>query len=381
MKQITMGNFFTICLGLLLLAANSAYAHKPSDSYLSLKAEPTHIQAQWDIALRDLDYAIGLDSDGSGELTWGEVRAKHPQIAAYASSRLVITANGKTCPLEVGEQMLDQHSDGTYAVIYFKVACSGLNSVDVNYSLLFDVDQQHKGLLKVTNAKGVVSTAIFSPETAQQVLNLADASRWRQFADYVVHGVWHIWIGFDHILFLISLLLPAVLVFNAHQWAPAPSFRSAAIDVLKIVTAFTIAHSITLSLAALQLISLPSRWVESVIALSVVLVALNNIFPVIRRYRWLIAFVFGLIHGFGFASILADLGLRQGSLVVALVGFNLGVELGQIVIVATFLPLAFALRTTRLYQKLIVFGGSSLIVLLATIWLIERAFEIQLISG
>ena len=129
------------------------------------------------------------------------------------------------------------------------------------------------------------------------------------------------------------------------------------------------------------MISLPSRWVESAIALSVVLAALNNIFPVVRRYRWFVAFVFGLIHGFGFASVLADLGLPQGSLAVALVGFNVGVELGQIVIVAIFLPLAFALRTRWLYQKLILIGSSSLIVLLATIWLIERAFDMRLISG
>ena len=366
---------------LLLLASNTAYAHKPSDSYLTLKVEANQLQGQWDIALRDLDFAIGLDGDDNGELTWDEVRAKHKDIAAYAASRLAFSAAGKSCPLEIGEQMLDTHSDGTYTVIYFKVACGDLAAVDMTYSLLFDVDPQHKGLLKLTNAVGQVSTSIFSPDNPHQVLTLANASKWQQFLDYVKHGTWHIWIGFDHILFLLSLLLPAVLIITENRWAPAPSFRAAAIDVLKIVTAFTLAHSITLSLAALQVISLPSRWIESAIALSVILAALNNLFPVFRGRRWLLAFAFGLIHGFGFASVLSDLGLPQSSLTLALVGFNVGVELGQVAIVAAFLPLAFALRAKWLYQKLIFTGGSCVIILLATIWLIERAFELRLISA
>ena len=366
---------------LLLLASNTAYAHKPSDSYLTLKVEANQLQGQWDIALRDLDFAIGLDGDDNGELTWDEVRAKHKDIAAYAASRLAFSAAGKSCPLEIGEQMLDTHSDGTYTVIYFKVACGDLAAVDMTYSLLFDVDPQHKGLLKLTNAAGEVSTAIFTPDNPHQVLTLAKASKWQQFVDYVKHGTWHIWIGFDHILFLLSLLLPAVLIIRENRWAPAPSFRAAAIDVLKIVTAFTLAHSITLSLAALQVISLPSRWIESAIALSVILAALNNLFPVFRGRRWLLAFAFGLIHGFGFASVLSDLGLPQSSLTLALVGFNVGVELGQVAIVAAFLPLAFALRAKWLYQKLIFTGGSCVIILLATIWLVERAFELRLISA
>ena len=366
---------------LLLLASNTAYAHKPSDSYLTLKVEANQLQGQWDIALRDLDFAIGLDGDDNGELTWDEVRAKHKDIAAYAASRLAFSAAGKSCPLEIGEQMLDTHSDGTYTVVFFKVACGDLAAVDMTYSLLFDVDPQHKGLLKLTSAAGEVSTAIFTPDNPHQVLTLANASKWQQFLDYVKHGTWHIWIGFDHILFLLSLLLPAVLIIKENRWAPAPSFRAAAIDVLKIVTAFTLAHSITLSLAALQVISLPSRWIESAIALSVILAALNNLIPVFRGRRWLLAFAFGLIHGFGFASVLSDLGLPQSSLTLALVGFNVGVELGQVAIVAAFLPLAFALRAKCLYQKLIFTGGSCLIILLATIWLIERAFELRLISS
>ena len=151
--------------------------------------------------------------------------------------------------------------------------------------------------------------------------------------------------------------------------------------MFKVVTAFTIAHSITLSLAALGVISLPSRWVESAIAASVVLAALNNVYPLVYAGRWAIAFGFGLIHGFGFASVLADLGLPQESLLLALVAFNLGVELGQLVIVGVFLPFAYALRDTRWYRRTIFVGGSVAVIAMASVWLIQRAFNVTLLPG
>ena len=165
------------------------------------------------------------------------------------------------------------------------------------------------------------------------------------------------------------------------RWQPAEDFRASFIDVVKVVTAFTLAHSITLSLAALGVVSLPSRWVESAIALSVVLAALNNLWPVVYGKRWVIAFAFGLIHGFGFASVLSDLGLPRESLLVALVAFNLGVELGQLVIVGIFLPIAYQLRATALYQRALVVCGSGAIALIASLWLTQRAFDLSIIGG
>jgi hypothetical protein len=189
--------------------------------------------------------------------------------------------------------------------------------------------------------------------------------------------VWHIWIGIDHILFLLSLLLPAVLIGSARGWAPAERFAPAFWDVFKIVTSFTVAHSITLSLAALSVISLPTRLTETAIALSVFLAALNNIWPVVHGRRWMVAFGFGLIHGFGFASVLTDLGLPQDALLTALVGFNLGVEAGQLAIVSVFLPVAYGMRRTVLYRKIIFIGGSAIIALVAAAWMAERAFVLK----
>jgi hypothetical protein len=359
-------------------------AHKPSDSYLTLAVDGDHIAGQWDIALRDLDFALGLDANQDGDITWGEVKAKHADIAAYALSRLRLGPLSAPCPIRAVEQLVDNHSDGAYTVLRFDATCAAApKTLTVDYRLFFDLDPQHRGLVRL-EYQGTTRAGILSAEQPEQKFTLAELSKWAQFEDYGREGVWHIWTGFDHILFLLSLLLPAVLVRSrspGRRWEAAQGFRAAFVDVVKVVTAFTLAHSITLSLAALGVVSLPSRWVESAIALSVVLAALNNLCPVVYQKRWGIAFCFGLIHGFGFASVLADLGLPQESLLLALVAFNLGVELGQLAIVAVFLPVAYALRATGLYQRVIFVYGSGAIALVALVWLVQRALNLQLIAG
>ena len=369
-------------LAIVLLAlAGSAHAHKPSDSYLSVTVTGGQVSGRWDIALRDLDFAIGLDADGDGKITWGELRARHADVAAYASARLGVQADGRACALNVGEQLVDDHTDGAYTVLPLALACpvTTPRTLTLGYRLFADLDPQHRGLLKLT-INGATRTAILGPQAPTQSFELAaPASGWQQLLDYSREGVWHIWIGYDHILFLLSLLLPAVGLWKSRRWTPVERFGTAFYDVLRIVTAFTLAHSITLSLAALGLVSLPSRWVESAIAASVVLAALNNVWPVFHGRRWMVAFAFGLIHGFGFASVLADLGLPQGALALALLGFNLGVEVGQLAIVAVFLPTAYLLRRSAFYRRVVLLGGSLVIAALALVWLAERAFELKLL--
>jgi hypothetical protein len=364
----------------LLLAAPAAQAHKPSDSYLNLRVTAQGISGQWDIALRDLDVALGLDADGDGRITWGEVRARHADIAAFALARLQLQADGQTCTVQAGPQQVDEHTDGSYTVIPLQVQCAKppTDSLSVAYTLFADIDPQHRGLLNLSTPGGT-RTAVLGPQAATQSFTVgagAEAGPLAQFVTYLREGVWHIWIGFDHILFLLSLLLPAVGTWRAGRWQAVSQLRVAVWDVLRIVTAFTVAHSITLSLATLGLVSLPSRLVESAIAASVVLAALNNVWPLFQGRRWGVAFAFGLIHGFGFATVLADLGLPQDALALALVGFNVGVELGQLAIVVAFLPVAYVLRSTLFYRRGVLVAGSLLIAAVATAWFLERAFEI-----
>ena len=366
-------------LGLLLAVAGPVLAHKASDSYLVLNVTGQQVSGQWDVALRDIDFAIGLDADGNGEITWGELRARHADIAAWALSALTLERGG-VCPLQVTQHQVDEHTDGAYAVLGLAGNCPlGAGELGVNYRLLFEQDALHRGLLRV-ELDGITHSAIMAPEATQQRFSAQEPSLLAQFGQFFVQGVWHIWIGFDHILFLLSLLLPVVLVRRAGAWRGVGRFGEALREVLWVVTSFTVAHSITLSLAALGVVSLPSRLVESAIALSVVLAALNNLKPVVQARRWLIAFVFGLIHGFGFASVLADLGLPQNALVLSLVGFNVGVEAGQLAIVAAFLPVAFWLRNTPLYLRGVFVGGSVLTLLIALVWLAERALNLKLMD-
>jgi hypothetical protein len=342
-------------------------AHKPSDSYLSLEAQDNVVRGQWDIALRDLEFALGLDADGDGAITWGELRGKHSEIAAYAFARLALGG----CAIQPGALLVERHTDGAYAALQFTATCGAAlpNPLELEYSLFADLDPTHRGLLRARTGAQTI-TAVLGPDQPRLKLDADGRSRREQVLDYGREGVWHIWIGFDHVLFLLSLLLPAVLA--------APRFAPAFWDVFKVVTAFTVAHSSTLALAALSVVTLPSRLVESAIAASVLLAALNNLWPVVQRGRWLAAFAFGLVHGFGFAGVLAELGLPRENLLLALVGFNLGVEAGQLCIVAAFLPLAYALRHTWIYRRLVFVGGSALIALIAALWMVERVFDLQL---
>lgn len=364
----------------VLWLALPVYAHKASDSYLVLDVQGAQVVGQWDIALRDIDFALGLDADGDGTITWGELKAHHADINAWALNALSLSRGG-SCTLQVTNNQVDEHTDGAYTVLHLAGVCpAAMGDIALGYRLLFDIDALHRSLARIT-LDGRVQSAVMSPQAPNQTFSAAAVSHWAQLTQFFVQGVWHIWIGFDHILFLLALLLPLVLVREQGRWRPVDRFSQALREVLWVVTSFTVAHSITLSLAALGLVELPSRLVESAIAVSVVVAALNNVVPLFNHGRWMVAFGFGLIHGFGFASVLAELGLPPGALVLSLVGFNVGVEAGQLAIVTVFLPLTYLLRHTDFYRRGVLVGGSLLTMVLAMVWLAERALDLKLISG
>ncbi|MDJ0863578.1 MAG: HupE/UreJ family protein [Gammaproteobacteria bacterium] len=359
----------------LLLLPLAGWAHKPSDSYLRLRVEHHGLEGRWDIALRDLEYALGLDADHDGLITWGELRVRHADIAAYALARLRIATAEQACAIRATQYQVANHSDGTYMVLGFNADCPKADvPLTVTYGLFFDLDPTHRGLLRIESGDSV-ETAILSPGRPSTLVEPQRRGWWQAFVGYWREGVWHIWIGFDHTLFLLALLFPAVLMREGGQWRQAPDFRSVFWEVVAVVTAFTVAHSITLSVAVLGWVSLPARLVESVIAATVLVAALNNLYPLVYRRRALIAFLLGLVHGLGFATVLADLELPGGTLAVALAGFNLGVETGQLAIVAVFLPVAFRLRAGWVYRRIALGLGSAVVAVIAGTWLIERSLD------
>jgi hypothetical protein len=402
---------FVFCV----LFAGAALAHDPSKSYLSLTLESNQLTGQWDIPLRDLQTVNALDLTANGFVTYEKLHAHYPEIISYATARLKLTLDGGVAQLRVTNSgpVVEEFADGSYLELPFVVerGARGPNIVgreqgrsplipsfspsggegertsvegnapkklEIAYQLFFDINSLHRGLLRLESNRKTQSS-VFTPDRPMQRFNLAATSPGRQFLVFLQDGVWHIWTGYDHILFLLALLLPLVLEPDAGHWRGVNAFRPAFMNIFKIVTAFTVAHSLTLSLATLGVVRLPSRLTESAIAASVVLAAANNLWPLIRERGWMMAFGFGLGHGFGFATALSDLGLVQGALALTLVGFNLGVEAGQLAIVAFFLPIAFISRRSWWYQTVLLRVGSALIILIAGMWFAERVFNFKVL--
>ena len=365
-----------------LLTALLAHAHSSSNSYLTLSTTGPALTLRADVHMRDLDLIFDLDANRDGQVTWGEAQARSPELNDWLGQGIVLTAAGQKCALGRADIQASEHADGTYLSALWVVNCPGVSSaaetaearLALLYDLIFAQDSLHRGLLKV-DFGDEQSSALLSPERPEAQISRADNSPLKVFGRYILEGVWHIWIGIDHIVFLLSLLVLAPLQPSRQRvvhWQAATQARPVVLDVLAVVTAFTVAHSITLGLTITGWLTPPADLVEPAIAISVVLAALNNLLGLSALKRWRLAFVFGLVHGFGFASVLLDLGLPASALLAALGGFNMGVELGQLAIVGAFLPVAWLLRHTRLYRWVVVAGGSSAIVVLGVFWTLER---------
>ena len=365
--------------GLLLAAAQPVRAHKSSDAYLFIDASGSQTTLRWDIALRDLDAALPqLDADGNRELTWGEVRAAWPAIDAFAKASLQVGH----CRFEISEHALEQRSDGAYAVLLGQAACKLGEASPIGYRLFADIDPTHRGILKLTLPDGRSVARLLDPGAAVSAFQAGPATAAPE--SFVEEGVHHILTGWDHLLFLLCLLLPAVLHRDSAAvpptWQAVSGWRGALWPVVRTVTLFTLAHSLTLALAALGYVTLPSRIVEPAIAVTIVLAAMDNIRPLVgAQRRGFITFAFGLIHGFGFAGVLAELQLPAAEFGWALLRFNLGLELGQLAVVAAVVPALYLLRHQRLYVPAVMRAGSAAAAMLATVWLVERTADISLL--
>lgn len=353
-----------ICL--LLVHAGSAWAHKSSDAYLQFDLQPGQVRLRWDIALRDLDTVLDIDTDGDGKLFWREVRTALPRIQDYALAHLSIPG----CPLHPAATALEQRADGTYLVLYLESACTFPAAGKLRYTLFFDTDPTHRGIASIQRQGQPPQLLLLDPGAASGGSEAdgggLDGLRW------VTTGVRHILGGYDHLLFLVCLLLPAVLIRTDDGRRPVVRWQDAALPVLAIVTAFTLAHSITLGLAAGAVLSLPATLIEPAIAATIMLAAADNLYPILPQRRALVVFAFGLVHGFGFAGALSELHLPLLAFGLALLEFNVGLELGQLLIVGAAIVILFALRKQAWYACVLIHGGSMVAFLIATLWLIER---------
>ena len=279
-------------------------------------------------------------------------------------------------------------ANGGYIIVNFAVDkefASVPRTFTVAYDGIMHAKPERNGLLLIGTDWGsgtfnneAEELLRFTPEAPAQEVDLGGTSFWKGFTGVVVLGAEHIEIGSDHILFILALVLPSVLVFSRLVgWQPSASFGASLWRVLKIVTMFTVAHTITLTLGGLGIIEFPPVLVETVIAVSIILAALHNILPIFVNKEWIIAFVFGLFHGFGFAGLLSDLGLTQSRQFVSLLGFNVGIELGQAAIILMVFPALFIARRTRAYRPGM-YAASVLLIVVAAAWVLDRALGIDL---
>lgn len=361
-----------VALLFAVLAAPAA-AHRSSDAFITLNANAQSIQGSWEIALRDLEAAVTIDTNHDHAVTWGELRAARSILERVLPPYLAVETDTGACRLEITDLQADQRVDGPYVWLALEGRCPpAYTRLTVRYGFLFTIDPTHRGILALTDGSSTRS-AVLAP-ASDSLTVAAGAVDWlEQFLSFVREGAHHIGLGYDHILFLISLLLPCVLVRSAGQWSgvtrPTPALR----EVLLVVTAFTIAHSVTLTLSVLDVLRLPTRLTESAIAMTVLLAALNNLRPVVLRGRVAVAFGFGLVHGFGFASALGEVGLPVQVRAMGLAGFNIGVELGQLIIVCSTVPVLYSLRNTLFYRRAVLGGGSVAVASVAAVWFVQRA--------
>lgn len=355
--------------------ATTAFAHKASDSFLYVDLDASEVRI--DVALRDLALLVPLDANGDRKVTGQELRAQRSLATQAVEDAIILSGEQGACKLRGQAWGLSAHSDGSYLATQYQVECAnGGLPEQIEYTLLFDQDSLHRGLVQITSGDAR-SLTVLSPEKPVVDLTVGAIGAWSTFGTFLYEGVVHLLIGLDHMLFLLVLVLPATLISHRQSnQTPNRPFKSRLLQLAGIVTAFTVAHSITLALSALNIVRLPIAWVETVIALSIAVAALNVAWPFLGRKTWKLAFVFGLIHGFGFASVLGDLTGGVSNLAVALAGFNLGVEFGQLGLLTIGFPLLYALAHVRTYQRFIVPLILMGVGTVSLMWVAERAGSI-----
>ncbi|HVL02379.1 MAG TPA: HupE/UreJ family protein [Dongiaceae bacterium] len=352
------------CFLLLLVFTCNAWAHQTSDSFLYL--DTANGTGRLDLAIADLHRIVTLDADNDGQIRWQEVQEQGSHMQSYVQQHLQVDAEAEPCSLEWQTPALTLHGARHHLAFPFKTQCVSQSGWQLRYDVLFDRDALHRAFVRWQNANDG-GLAVLSKDSS--TYTLPDTSNaWDLFQDYFHQGVAHLLIGYDHILFLIALLLPVA----TRLVAPGATLRSALIDTLGIVTLFTLAHSLTLALSALAVVQLPATLIEVLIALSVSGAGVVALVPAWHSYRHLLAFGFGLVHGFGFANVLAELAPSLTHQVISLAAFNLGVEAGQALVVGMVLPLLYWGRHTLQRFSWSLPGGAWSIVACGLLWTWQR---------
>jgi hypothetical protein len=381
----------SIAAGLSLVStAGTASAHRNDESYLYLDVGENDLRGTVQMPYPDIRRVLGLELAGTADEVRDEITTHLELLQRYAAERTSIGADGATWPVAFdGFSVLedeDVKEDGLgYVILPFVVDLRGgevpqLIELEFTPFLAEISDRNNIGLISNYWEGGYIGgeaneLAVFSSGSTTGVIDLSNGSQWKNFRASIDLGIDHIRTGPDHIFFILVLLLPVVLILVAGVWYPSPSFTGSLWKVFVVATMFTIAHSITFTLAGLEILPLPpSKLTETLIALSIAVAALHNLKPIFGDREWIIAFGFGLFHGMGFAAFVEELEISRTTQLVSLLGRNLGIEVGQLAIILLTLPALYLLSRTRFYRPFFV-ATMTVLAAVSLVWVFERMFE------
>ena len=337
----------------------AASAHETTRSYVTLEREGRSVEARLRLAFRDIEVVAWMDEDLDGRITWGEARRRLDLVDAYVRSGFSLQAGGACALTHVGSGA-SSSAGIAYLDLRYRGRCPDAEApLTARSQLLTEIDPDHRTFLQAT-VGGASTSTMLSAASPSIALDGDAGGVAGSFPGYFRAGIEHLMGGADHLVFLLALMLPAVCAAGAA--------RSAALGVLTAVTGFTLAHALTLTASATELLRPPSGLVEALVALSIVITAADNVRPFIPAPRAAVAALFGTIHGFGFASALGSLQLTGVGLATALVGFNLGIEAAQVAVVLIVMPALYVLGNGRL----LLWGGSAAAGAVGSWWLWTR---------
>lgn len=351
---------------------NPAMAHAISTSFVLLDepAADGPVGVRWDLSLHDIVWSVFIDRDFDGVVTWAEVQTAEATIGAAVLSQITMQRGGAACALRIKDLALAKRVEQNFLSAALVADCPRPGLLVLSGGLFMSGDASQRVLLSATRGPEKLA-GVISPATPQW--NEPDRpSAWASFVRFAGEGIWHVAIGYDHIAFVLLLLLPSVLRPVEGRWQGDTRLPQVTRDIVTIVTAFTIAHSTTLALAVTGTVHMPAQPIEVAIAASIAFAAGINLLPRLSRLRLPLAFGFGFVHGFGFANALGEIATDGATLLPLLAGFNIGVEIAQLTIVALVLPLIFVARGTRWYAQGVMPLGSCALGAAGVVWLLQR---------
>lgn len=350
-----------------VLLTGQGFAHQVGLSYISVTGEAGERVATFKLPFRDLEVAAGIDQNFDAEITWGEARASLEKVTTYVLARTSIEAGGP-CTLRRQSAEPIRHAGEGYLSLTFGVDCPDPSALTQIASRVFlEIDPTSR-IFVTTRAGEANRTFVLGaedePAPAAEARENTAANGRASLVSYFTEGVSHLFGGPDHMLFLLVLIVPAIYAGGGA--------RGVALAALLPITGFTLGHALTLTSAASGLIRPPAQIVEVMIAVTILLAAIDNVRKFIPGPRSIVAFVFGLIHGFGFASALGALEVSGWQMAIALLGFNLGIEAGQAILALAVAPLLFLVREPARRFQIMPLGVSVLAGAMAVFWIAER---------